>query len=114
MAAQSSSWMLMLLALACLLFAHDKMILVQVHASDSDPLQDFCVADLSATAPSVNGFPCKLRSNVTAKKLPIHWPSNQRTGWLWYVWINYKLTWWTCVFYVFHFKLFLTLIPSMK
>lgn len=43
------------------------MISVQVHASDSDPLQDFCVADLSATAPSVNGFPCKLRSNVTAK-----------------------------------------------
>jgi hypothetical protein len=60
MAAQNSSWMLMLLALACLLFAHDKMILVQVHASNSDPLQDFCVADLSATAPSVNGFPCKL------------------------------------------------------
>ena len=59
--------MLMLLALACLLFAHDKMILVQIHASNPDPLQDFCVADLSATAPSVNGFPCKLRSNVTAK-----------------------------------------------
>ena len=51
---------------------------------------------------------------ANCQKLPIHWPSNQRTGWLWYVWINYKLTWWTCVFYVFHFKLFLTLIPSMK
>jgi len=37
------------------------------HAADPDPLQDFCVADLSPTAPSVNGFPCKPRSNVTAK-----------------------------------------------
>jgi len=36
------------------------------YAADPDPLQDFCVADLSPTAPLVNGFPCKPRSNVTA------------------------------------------------
>jgi quercetin dioxygenase-like cupin family protein len=36
------------------------------HASDPDPLQDFCVADLTSTV-SVNGFPCRPRDNVTAK-----------------------------------------------
>jgi quercetin dioxygenase-like cupin family protein len=30
-----------------------------VIASDSDPLQDFCIADLSAGAALVNGYPCK-------------------------------------------------------
>ncbi|GMH01320.1 hypothetical protein Nepgr_003159 [Nepenthes gracilis] len=35
------------------------------HSSDPDPLQDFCVADLTAS-PSVNGFPCKAASAVTA------------------------------------------------
>lgn len=38
-----------------------------VLAADPDPLQDFCVADLSPNAPLINGFPCKPRSNVTAK-----------------------------------------------
>ncbi|PSR89622.1 Germin-like protein subfamily T member [Actinidia chinensis var. chinensis] len=33
--------------------------------ADPDPLQDFCVADLKS-APSVNGFPCKLASEVTS------------------------------------------------
>jgi hypothetical protein len=40
---------------------------VMVQAADPDPLQDFCVADLSPTAPRVNGFPCKDRANVTSK-----------------------------------------------
>ncbi|CAK9218007.1 unnamed protein product [Sphagnum troendelagicum] len=40
---------------------------VMVHAADPDPLQDFCVADLSPSAPRVNGFPCKDRANVTSK-----------------------------------------------
>jgi hypothetical protein len=38
-----------------------------VNAADPDPLQDFCVADLSTNAPLVNGFPCKPRSTVTAE-----------------------------------------------
>ncbi|GAB4860758.1 hypothetical protein Ancab_035921 [Ancistrocladus abbreviatus] len=33
--------------------------------TDPDPLQDFCVADLTAS-PSVNGFPCKVASSVTS------------------------------------------------
>jgi quercetin dioxygenase-like cupin family protein len=33
--------------------------------ADPDPLQDFCVADLSAST-SVNGFPCKPASKVTS------------------------------------------------
>ncbi|EXB29777.1 Germin-like protein subfamily T member 2 [Morus notabilis] len=36
------------------------------HSSDPDPLQDFCVADLTAT-PSTNGFPCKPVSAVTSE-----------------------------------------------
>jgi hypothetical protein len=40
---------------------------VMVQAADPDPLQDFCVADLSPSAPSVNGLPCKDRANVTSK-----------------------------------------------
>ncbi len=54
------AWAL-LLAFSCLLAEE------LVHASDPDPLQDFCVADFSTNAPRVNGYPCKLRSNVTAK-----------------------------------------------
>jgi hypothetical protein len=38
-----------------------------VNAADPDPLQDFCVADLSANAPLVNGFPCKPRDTVTSE-----------------------------------------------
>ncbi|GLT54065.1 hypothetical protein SLA2020_272970 [Shorea laevis] len=33
--------------------------------ADPDPLQDFCIADLSAST-SVNGFPCKPASKVTS------------------------------------------------
>jgi hypothetical protein len=54
------AWVL-LLAFSCLL------ALELVHASDPDPLQDFCVAYFSTNATRVNGYPCKLRSNVTAK-----------------------------------------------
>ncbi|XP_022737320.1 germin-like protein subfamily T member 2 [Durio zibethinus] len=35
------------------------------NSADPDPLQDFCVADLS-TSISVNGFPCKPASEVTS------------------------------------------------
>jgi hypothetical protein len=56
------AWVLLLAILFSCLLAHEV-----VHASDPDPLQDFCVADFSSNAPRVNGFPCKLRSNVTAK-----------------------------------------------
>ena len=38
-----------------------------VHAADPDPLQAFCVADLSATAPLVNGYACRPRSEATAQ-----------------------------------------------
>uniref|UniRef100_F6GTC6 Germin-like protein n=1 Tax=Vitis vinifera TaxID=29760 RepID=F6GTC6_VITVI len=34
-------------------------------SADSDPLQDFCIADLNATV-IVNGFPCKPASAVTS------------------------------------------------
>ncbi|KAH9775908.1 hypothetical protein WN944_013141 [Citrus x changshan-huyou] len=34
-------------------------------ASDPDPLQDVCIADLNAPI-SINGFPCKPASNVTS------------------------------------------------
>ena len=54
-----------LLSMGWLLFVHEGAI-VMVHAADPDPLQDFCVADFSKNAPRVNGFPCKLRSKVTA------------------------------------------------
>ncbi|XWS37413.1 hypothetical protein CRYUN_Cryun19dG0040800 [Craigia yunnanensis] len=35
------------------------------HSADPDPLQDFCVANVSASI-SVNGFPCKPASEVTS------------------------------------------------
>uniref|UniRef100_A0A7N0VLQ6 Germin-like protein n=1 Tax=Kalanchoe fedtschenkoi TaxID=63787 RepID=A0A7N0VLQ6_KALFE len=38
---------------------------LSTRGSDPDPLQDFCVGDLSAT-PSVNGFPCKPASEVNS------------------------------------------------
>ncbi|XP_077225244.1 germin-like protein subfamily T member 1 [Tasmannia lanceolata] len=40
------------------------LLLHSCHAADSDPLQDFCVADLKAQKISVNGFPCKPPSKV--------------------------------------------------
>ncbi len=44
------------------------LLLVVADAADPDPLQDFCVADLSPNAiVHVNGFPCKDRANVTSK-----------------------------------------------
>jgi len=36
------------------------------NAADPDPLQDYCVADLTSTV-VVNGLPCKPRDTVTAK-----------------------------------------------
>lgn len=36
-----------------------------LYSADPDPLQDFCVADLKASA-SLNGFPCKLAAEVTS------------------------------------------------
>ncbi|PON61036.1 Germin [Parasponia andersonii] len=36
------------------------------HSADPDPLQDFCVADHNATV-SVNGYPCKPKSQVTSE-----------------------------------------------
>ncbi|CAM8972685.1 unnamed protein product [Rhodiola kirilowii] len=38
---------------------------LSIHGSDPDPLQDFCVGDVSAT-PSLNGFPCKPLSEVNS------------------------------------------------
>lgn len=35
------------------------------HATDEDPLQDFCVADLNSPI-SINGFPCKPVAHVTS------------------------------------------------
>ncbi|KAI3915760.1 hypothetical protein MKW92_033189 [Papaver armeniacum] len=35
-------------------------------SSDPDPLQDFCVADLSSTSTNVNGYSCKPASMVTS------------------------------------------------
>ncbi|CAM6067774.1 unnamed protein product [Sphagnum tenellum] len=44
------------------------LLLGVADAADPDPLQDFCVADLSPNAKvHVNGFPCKDRANVTSK-----------------------------------------------
>ncbi|CAM6111340.1 unnamed protein product [Calypogeia fissa] len=40
---------------------------VGVRATDPDPLQDFCVADLEAGGPSVNGYPCKAAEFVTTE-----------------------------------------------
>lgn len=51
---------LMFLATACFVMT------MVVHAADPDPLQDFCVADLSKIATHMNGYPCKSRSTVTA------------------------------------------------
>ncbi|KAJ9140390.1 hypothetical protein P3X46_031044 [Hevea brasiliensis] len=43
------------------------MLLLPMHinSADPDPLQDFCVADLKASA-SLNGFPCKPAEEVTS------------------------------------------------
>jgi hypothetical protein len=38
-----------------------------VIASDADPLQDFCIADLSAKGPFINGFPCLDPTQATAE-----------------------------------------------
>lgn len=41
----------------------------RVSASDPDPLQDFCIADLEAAGdvPTMNGFPCKAASLATSE-----------------------------------------------
>jgi hypothetical protein len=59
----SQSWNT-LLVMAC---AAIVIVGTAVMAADPDPLQDFCVADLSANAPLVNGLPCIPRANVTAE-----------------------------------------------
>ncbi|XWS48093.1 hypothetical protein CRYUN_Cryun13aG0043300 [Craigia yunnanensis] len=41
------------------------LLLLPSHSADPDPLQDFCVANLSAST-SVNGFPCKPASEITS------------------------------------------------
>lgn len=58
----SATWLRVLFVALCA-----AAFLSVVHAADPDPLQDFCVADLSANAPLVSGFPCKPRSTVTAE-----------------------------------------------
>jgi len=52
-----------MLAMACAMSL--QLVGTAVMAADPDPLQDFCVADLSPTAPLVNGFPCRPRSTVS-------------------------------------------------
>lgn len=47
-----------------------------VHASDPDPLQDFCVADFSSKL-FVNGFPCKDPANVTSEDFTYRGLRNQ-------------------------------------
>ncbi|RZC63068.1 hypothetical protein C5167_024836 [Papaver somniferum] len=52
------------------LVLYSTMILVfalPCFSSDPDPLQDFCVADLSSTSTIVNGYPCKPVSKVTSE-----------------------------------------------
>jgi len=55
----SGSWKM--IAMACAMLS----VAAVVMAADPDPLQDYCVADLSPNAPLINGFPCKPRSNVS-------------------------------------------------
>ncbi len=66
--ASQAQWRRVIVVFACctaLLLVAAPLQMVQ--AADADPLQDFCVADLSPSAPRVNGFPCKDRANVTSK-----------------------------------------------
>lgn len=55
---------LFVLSIACVL---DRIHFI-AHAADPDPLQDFCVADTTAVKAGVrvNGYPCKIRTNVTS------------------------------------------------
>lgn len=55
----SVSWKM--IAMACAILS----VAALVMAADPDPLQDYCVADLSPNAPLMNGFACKPRSNVS-------------------------------------------------
>ncbi|XP_024526361.1 putative germin-like protein 3-2 [Selaginella moellendorffii] len=55
-----NSLSLLLLVIVSLSFS------IGVNAADADPLQDFCVADLSKDL-SMNGFPCKRASNTTVE-----------------------------------------------
>jgi len=41
------------------------LVMGTVQAADPDALQDFCVADLSPTAPLVNGYACRPSSTVS-------------------------------------------------
>lgn len=53
------------LAVAVLVILSCANSIVIVRASDADPLQDICVADLKSNV-IVNGFPCKSPTTVTA------------------------------------------------
>ncbi|XP_073294369.1 germin-like protein 1-1 [Primulina huaijiensis] len=48
-----------------MILLHLLLLTMPCHSADPDPLQDFCIADLSGTL-SLNGFPCKPASNVTS------------------------------------------------
>ncbi|KAL5976717.1 hypothetical protein ACLOJK_021050 [Asimina triloba] len=52
--------------LPCLLILSSILFCSSPSSCDPDPLQDFCVAALSSAGISVNGFPCKPVSQVTA------------------------------------------------
>ncbi|KAG0586914.1 hypothetical protein KC19_2G126900 [Ceratodon purpureus] len=62
MAQSSSTTVLSLLFIALCAAAS---FMSAVHAADPDPLQDYCVADVSANAPLLNGYACKPRSEAT-------------------------------------------------
>ncbi|XP_002964624.2 germin-like protein subfamily T member 2 [Selaginella moellendorffii] len=47
-----------------IIFVLFTFLAVSLVSSDPDPLQDFCIGDLSAR-PSINGFPCRNASLVT-------------------------------------------------
>jgi len=65
--ASQAQWRVIVIFACCTALLLVAAPLQMVQAADADPLQDFCVADLSPSAPRVNGFPCKDRANVTSK-----------------------------------------------
>jgi len=56
------------LFLTILVMAAGSIPHARVLAADSDPLQDFCVADLQAGGVILNGYPCKDPTLVTAEE----------------------------------------------
>ncbi|CAK9873872.1 unnamed protein product [Sphagnum jensenii] len=65
--ASQAQWRVIVVFACCTALLLVAAPLQMVQAADADPLQDFCVADLSPSAPRVNGFACKDRANVTSK-----------------------------------------------